>query len=293
MSVTDVTHPRKRGAKVPSVFRGHFHITPLSLVILCRVYYGTAMNERWRQRINELKQAIPEPLQQEWRQHVVPQWKSHVEAPIKDKINRRKLAPLEKMFQDTDDLAILFENARTSLVTHIGEVMKGRGGNSEAEAEQLTAAHIDYTAEILATIAKDIAVNRKHALDPRDPDMLFNILKADAEIRREGLEKLLPKNRKLSPTRDDYLQSITYSLVDPQKDSVVDLEMEKKIRVIPPEEALELYKRTIADHLEAALWGKIPNITEYGDPHASLKRAVKGVGAAAVVALIFGAKKKY
>lgn len=249
------------------------------------------MNERWRTRLNEFKQLVPEPLQMEWRQHVTPQWKKHVENPLKSSRDKRKVASHEHIFNDTDEPVLVFEKSRNELLAHLAEVMKGRGGNSQQQADQITAARIDILAQSLELVATDIAVNRKHRFDSRDPEALIGILTADDALRREGLEKIMPKNMKLYALSPEIIQGIAYSLVDPGKDSVVDPEIESSIQVVSPEKALEAYKAVVEWHVEGALWARMPNIAEHGDPNAGVKRAVLGVGTAAIVALIFGSKR--
>lgn len=249
------------------------------------------MNERWRTRLNELKQFVPEPLQMEWRQHVTPQWKKHVEEPIKSSIDKRKVASHEHLFNETDEPTLVFEKARNDLLGHLAEVMKGRGGDSQQQAEEITAAHIDIVARSLEFVAADIAANRKHRFDARDPQALIGILTADDALRREGLEKMMPKNMRLYPVNPEIIQCIAYSLVDPGKDSIVDPELEASIKIGTPDRALDLYKGVVEWQVEGALWAKTPNIAEFGDPKAGIKRAALGVGTAAILAMILGSKK--
>lgn len=251
------------------------------------------MNERWREHINGLKQLIPDSLQTEWHQHVTPHWKKHIEEPIKGSIDKHKIASYEQLFSETDEPTLVFEKARNKLISHLAEVMKGRGGNSQQQADDITATHIDIVAQSLELIATDITANRKSRFDARDPQALIGILTADDALRREGLEKIMPKDMKLYPVNPEIIQCIAYSLIDPDKDSVVDSDISASITTIDPESALDLYRSVMRWHVESALWAKTPNIVEFGDPKASIKNAALGIGTAAIIAMIIRSKKNY
>lgn len=249
------------------------------------------MNERWRERLNGFKQFVPEPLQMEWRQHVTPQWKKHIEQPIKNKLDQRNLASYEYNFDGSDEPTVVLENTRKEMLNHLAEVMKGRGGESQEQADEITSAHVDIVAKALELVGADIATNRKHRFDSRDPQALLGILIADDTSRREELSALMPKGMQLFPIKEDMFRCISYSLVDPGKDSVVDPKLEQSIQIVDTDKALDLYKDIMRWQIENAIRTRTPNIAEFGDPNANVKRAVLGVGTAAIIALIFGQKK--
>lgn len=231
-----------------------------------------------------------EQLKNQW-----PLFREKIYLPLKERWengrNRYKVATLESMFQETDEPTLELENSRNELVAHIAEVMKGRGGSSQSEADQMTATLIDKVGEAFRVVALDVS-STKRPYDAREVTQLQSILDVDDEIRQRQLQDFMPKYGTTVPMANpQYLRSIAYSFADPEIDSLTDDQLRDKIQIFTPYQAIDIYKQIITLQTAMVLIDKRPNIIEFGDPYGRLKKAVATIGAAAIIAFIFSESK--
>lgn len=229
-------------------------------------------------------------LKKQW-----PLFKEKIYQPLKERLdngrNRYKVATLESMFQETDEPTLELENSRNELIAHVAEVMKGRGGSSQSEADQTTEALIEKVGEAFRAVALDVSATKKQ-YDAREVTQLQGILEADDEIRRQQLQKFMPKyGTMVAAASPQYLRSIAYSFADPEIDSLTDDRLRDKIQIFTPNQAISIYKQIVTLQTAMVLVDRRPNVTEFGDPHSRLKKAVVAIGTAAIISLIFSDSK--
>jgi hypothetical protein len=194
------------------------------------------------------------------------------------------------MFNETDEPTVEWDKVRNKFLTHVAEVVEGRGGSTGINADLETFKLIDKVGEAFRVVAIEVASTKKPISD-YEPMALKGILEADDSIRREKFKTIIPNGGTLAYAPQEALRNIAYSFADPQLDSITDPQIEENIHIMSHDEAISLYKDIIALQTSLIMERRKPNISEHGAPHDKLKKTALGIGVVAVAGLILSAGK--
>lgn len=245
------------------------------------------MDERWTGRAKKLRDIV-----QQGTKPYVEQYIPHAaRAKVETWNVNRKLAKLD--FNDYQDDFVVsqeeFRNSREGLLNHVGQVLRGRGGRTEQEANGITNEWIDNLGQHFNVVASLMTSEDIHAY--KASRNMAQFLSEDHEARRYGLMRLRGASH-VYPANIHDMRNIAYSYGDPQKEWITDEAVANIVETMPRENAVELYKRIVREQVGNALRNSPANIHESTDSKAELKKAaILGAGAAAIFAAIFGGKK--
>lgn len=237
------------------------------------------MNERWEKIRNQAKE--------QWTQHVPPE----LQQKVRTWRDNWTVARLD--FDNyTEDLTLSrreFGQSRLGLITHVNEVIRGRGGKTTAEADARTAAWIDNLGEHFHVVASQIAADDVHA--HYRAKNLSAFMQEDADFRLAHLIMQRDASN-VSPPLEYDIQTIVYSYADPNKEWATQPWIEEAVQPISREEAVELYKQIVTDQVQKATESKRANIYENSDQNTVLKAAAIGLGVAAITSALLGNRKR-
>jgi len=237
------------------------------------------MNERWKK--------IQDQAKEKWQQHTPTELQQKVQGW------RENWAVAKLDFDDyTENLTKSrqeFAESRHYMLAHVGDVIRGRGGKTAAESDDRTAAWVENLGEHFHVVASQIASEDIHA--HYRAKGLEQFIKEDADFRMTYLAAQKGTSPVQPPSEYD-VQSIVYSFADPSKEWAVDPWIEEIVQPMTREEAVELYKKTVAEQIDEATKSRQPNVYEHGDPNTVLKAAAVGLGIAAIASAILGGKKR-